>query len=570
MTLRLHVVGGVGSFGMNCLVVEDAGSGDCVVVDAGVGFPRDLPSARERLAPDPTFMRAFAGRVRAYVCTHGHEDHIGALGLLHSEAPAPVYGRPTTLHLIRHRCEDSRWVTPDLHVLDAGADLQLGSIRLTALHVSHSIPDSLCLVMEVGGLRLVHSGDFRVDADPLLGPPTDMSGLSAVGALGVDILLADSTGATHTGHNPGERAVLEPLGRVFNETPGRMFITTFASHIQRVHAVAELCAQHGRKLALWGRGMVNHTRIAQKLATLPGLEAVSMHTSDAPGALPARTAVLLSGCQGEDHSAFWRLAHADGRMPPVRFGDTVIHSARAVPGSEGRLANLFDLLAVRGARVVDGNAGVHVSGHAYREDLRALVKALQPRVVMPIHGGARHLVALAELCRTDGYTDECSPVFSNGDVVELEPGGVPRVVDHLPVPHVMLDDDGGTCFADPVIAERRELMGGAVMISAAWSGATGELLGRPRISARGLAGAARQLLLTEGAHEAAVSVYALPEDLRADPEAVESALRKGVRRVLRRLGNPALSLVAHLHDADGEPVTAPDTRAEDRDGQDAP
>ena len=558
--VRLHVVGGLGAFGMNCMVLEDMASGQAVVVDAGVGFPRELPASRERLLADPNFLRAFEGRLLAYVLTHGHEDHIGATGLFHHQLPAPVYGTPTTLALVEARCKDMGVALPPLHPLEAGADITLGPIHLTALAVNHSIPDSLCLVFTVGGLTVVHSGDFRLETHPVLGVPTDMPSLEALGARGVDLLLADSTGALVPGHNPGEATVAANIRKVVDEAPARVFVTTFASHVQRAHVVAQAAAATGRRIMLGGRGMLTHTRLAQRLGGLDGLDALGVHASEACNLPPRQLAVLLSGCQGEEHSAFWRLAHADARLPPVQRGDVVLHAARAVPGAEGRLAHLMDQLAERGARVVDGASGVHVSGHGYRDDMAALMAAVQPRAVIPIHGGTRHLVAMADLARSLGVDEARSPVVRSGDVVELKHGGVPTVVDHMPVPSMMVDDDGQLCLADPVADERRALHGGLVVVTATVDPATGALLGRPRVTARGLSGTARQLVLSEGAHEAAVSVYALCGDELADGECVEHALRKGIRRVLRRAHWGRVSVISHAHTPEGEPLV-PETPA---------
>jgi ribonuclease J len=546
MTLRLHVVGGLGAFGQNCLLVEEMETGDAVCIDAGAGFPREGP-AQELMVADPNFLKPFVGRLRAYVCTHGHEDHIGALGYFHKVCPAPVYGAPTTLALIRHRCQDKGMPTPELEVLLPGQDIQLGAFHLGAMAVSHSIPDTLCLVVEGGGVTLVHSGDFRVDLDPVDGPPTDMSGLSSLANKNVDLLLADSTGAVTHGHNPGERSVVPHLTAALESSPRRVFVATFASHIQRLGMLGTLAHRFGRKVMIAGRGAINHSRIAVGLGRLPFLDGISVHASEAPHLPPEKLLVVMSGCQGEDYSAFWRLAHGDGRLPPVEAHDTVIHSARAVPGNEGKVAALLDACARKGARILEGRDGVHVSGHGYQEDMRALIQAVKPRAVMAIHGGFRHLHALSDLAQEEGLDPDMAPVFQSGDVVEVAPHAPPRVVDHAPVENMLVDDDGNLFPATRVLLQRKDLCGGVVLVSALVDRQTGELLGNPSLSLRGIGGALEELLRLEGAHEAAVSLNALPLEERLDPETAQQAMMRGVRRVLRRADHGVPVVVAHAH-----------------------
>jgi ribonuclease J len=528
------------------MLLEDVDTGDALVIDAGSGFPREGP-ASELLIANPDFLIPYRGRLKAYVCTHGHEDHIGAVGYFHRVCPAPIHAAPTTLALIRHRCADMELPMPDLQPWLPGEELSLGAFQLTALAVSHSIPDSLCVLVEAGGVRVLHSGDFRVDRDPVAGPATDMSGLSALEALGVDLLMADSTGAVTPGHNPGERAVIPGLTALFEAAPRRIFLTTFASHIQRLQVVAQLSARLGRRILLAGRGAITHSRIAQDLGNLKGLDGITVHPSEASSIPAHQLTVILSGCQGEDHSAFHRLAHGDARLPPVQGFDTVIHSARAVPGNEGRVASLLDACAQRGAHVVDGREGVHVSGHGQQEDMRALINAVKPRAVLPLHGGFRHLHALAQLAQQEGVDPDMTPVVGSGTVLEIAPHAPPRVVEHRPVEGLLVDNDGQLFRAGTVLHERVELSAGLIVVSATLDGTTGEVRGAPRLTQRGIGGGLAELVTLEGSHEAHVSINALSLEERMDAETVQQAMARGVRRVLRRGHGPLPTVVAHAH-----------------------
>ncbi|MEW5854110.1 MAG: ribonuclease J [Myxococcota bacterium] len=545
MPLRLHLVGGLGVFGQNCMVIEDAETGDAVVVDAGIGFPREAGLAAELCITDPTFIREYQGRLKGYLLTHGHEDHIGAVGYLHREVAAPCLGTPLTLELVRERCDDVGLPIPEVQPLTPGATVQLGAFHVSALSVSHSIPDSLCLLLEAGGLRVLHSGDFRIDENPVLGPPTDMSGLSSLGSQGVDLLLADSTGAMSHGHNAGERSVGPALERIFAQAHGRVFLSTFASHLQRMALVAQLSERNGRKILVAGRGAQTHARLGRTFGNAVWPESIMVSPGEAQELPPQRLTVMVSGCQGEERSAFWRLAHGEGNLPPVQKGDDVIHSARAIPGNEGRLAGLLDNFARMGATVHDAHEGVHVSGHGYREDLRRLIQAVRPRAVLAVHGGFRHLQALAELAREEGLAPEMTPVCTSGDVVEVDHGLPPRLLARREVGNVLLDEQGGMTPLGPVVDERRDLTAGLVVLSAVLDAHSGEVVGRLQLSSRGLGLAAQELLEGEAVHEALVSLNALQPEERTDQETAQAALQRGVKRVLRRLPGRPPVVVAH-------------------------
>jgi ribonuclease J len=547
VTLRLHVLGGWGSFGSHALLLEDLSSGDVVMVDAGAGFPRESGSGGEISIPDPACLLPFRGRLRGYLLTHGHDDHAGAVSFLHRACPAPCWGTATTLALVRERCAESGVDIPGLEPLEPGRTMGIGSFRVTPFHVSHSIPGTVALALEGGGVRVLHAADFRADQDPLVGPPTDLTGLAALGDQGVDLLLLDSTGALHPGHNPGERSLRPALERAVATTPGRVFLTTFASHVQRVALAAEVFSQHGRRLHLAGRGVLRHTRVARALGNAPWPEGCVMHPSDASGCPPGRLGVVLSGCQGEERSAFSRLATGgEAGLPPVAPGDTVIHSARVIPGCETRVADLLDALARRGARVLDAADGMHVSGHGHQEDLRALLRATRPRAVIPIHGGHRHLHATARLARAEGWAEELSPTFATGDVVDLSPHGVPTRVGSRPVPTLLVDEDGTCAPQPPVAQERRDLRQGVVLVTVVVDAATGALLAEgPWVDCRGLAPAAREEMTAAATRgRLGREVMTLSEDDRRSASRVEQALTRGVGRILRRQGGDGPLVVA--------------------------
>jgi ribonuclease J len=419
--LRLTPLGGVGRFGRNCLLVEDAASGAALVVDCGVRFAGpELPGFSSAL-PDLERLTALGDRLLAYVVTHGHEDHIGALPFALRETKAPVICTPFTRHFVKRRCE-RHGVAVDLDVVDYGEPRTLGPFSLSFAAVSHSIPGAASLVLRTPVGTVVHSGDFRVDDDPVFGPPTDLATLERAGDDGVVCLLADSTGALSPGKNPGERAVHDDLQRCFVDDDGRAWkgavvVALFASHLQRLALVVAACRAHGRRLVLLGRGL----KEALQMALAEGVLApddVLISESDAR-ALPRHlVCVAVTGSQGEPDAMLARLARAlasssssekssgrtSGRGVPwdVVAGDRVVFSARVIPGNELAVQPLVDAFADAGVDVVTGRKSPHVSGHGHVEDLRLLLAATRPQSFVALHGNPQNLTGHGALARDLG------------------------------------------------------------------------------------------------------------------------------------------------------------------------
>ncbi|MBM4279212.1 MAG: ribonuclease J [Deltaproteobacteria bacterium] len=407
--LRLTPLGGVGRFGRNCLLVEDGASGAAIVIDCGVRFAGpELPGFDAGL-PDLERLASVGDRLLAYVITHGHEDHIGALPFALRERPAKVVCTSFSRHFVQRRCE-RHGVKVDLDVVDYGVERAVGPFGVTLAAVSHSIPGAASVVLRTPVGLVVHSGDFRVDDDPVFGPPTDLVTLTRAGDQGVACLLADSTGAALPGKNAGERAVAAGLDACFVDVAGAplrgaLFVTLFASHLQRLALLVEACRRHGRRLVPVGRGLKEAMRMALAEGALQG-DDVWIDES-AARALPRHlVCVALTGSQGEPQAALARLARAlsttdaagaggggGGVGYPAQRGDRVVWSARVIPGNELSVQPLVDAFADGGVDVVAGRRAPHVSGHGHEEDLRLLLAATRPRAFVALHGNPEHLVA---------------------------------------------------------------------------------------------------------------------------------------------------------------------------------
>jgi ribonuclease J len=459
--VRVTPLGGVGRFGRNCALLEVEG-GAALVIDCGARFvSEDEAPGFDVALPDLSRIEALGDRLLAYVVTHGHEDHIGALPWASRVNNKPIVTTPYTARLIARRYDRNGDKLPEIRASAPPFSTTLGPFSVRFLAVSHSIPDASCVVIDTPAGRVVHSGDFRVDDDPLVGPPTDLAGLERAGDDGVALLLADSTGAHLEGKNAGERSVWPALLASVEGAQGRVIISCFASHIQRLTLIAALARETGRKMALLGRGLVEHNRIASDLGLL-SIDDVLIKDERAKK-LPLHEQLwVVTGSQGEPGAALARLANGTGAFS-VERGDRVVLSARTIPGNDLKLARMLDALAERGADIVDGQRAPHVSGHGTRADLEALMLAVRPRHFAPLHGDARHLLAHEALvmglgldpARVHNVREGSSLVVEDGTVT-LTPAA--RAAEPLAAYGAMTTDASAT------IAARKRMSGAGVLV----------------------------------------------------------------------------------------------------------
>ena len=460
---RFTPLGGVGTFGRNCLLVEDDDTGAAVVIDCGVRFLGDDAPGFDVGLPDVARIATLGDRLQAYVVTHGHEDHIGALPHAFARRPAPIFATPFTARLIQARFARMGAAPPTIDVVQLGDTRALGPFSATWLAVSHSIPDASCVALRTAAGVVVHSGDFRVDDDPVIGAKTDLDGLSALGDAGVALLLADSTGATLPGRNAGERSVAPAFDALFASATGRVVVATFASHVSRAVVVLDACRRAGRKACLLGRGLQDAIRAATELGVLDASDVLV--DEGELGSLPAsRTCLLVTGSQGEPAAALAKLADENPHVPRLVAGDVVVVSARVIPGNERRMATLVDRLIDHGVQVLDGSKGFHVSGHGHRGDLELLLAATRPRAFAALHGGARHLVAHGDLAAVAGLDARRVVELRDGATLALSTDGTiahrpaPRAAEPYAYDQDVVDDPA------PLVARRRRMATGGVVL----------------------------------------------------------------------------------------------------------
>ena len=529
--LRIVPLGGLGEVGKNMTVLEYGD--DRIAIDAGLAFPRDEHLGVDLVLPDVSYLE---GRpLRAIVLTHGHEDHVGGLPYaLRALDVGEVIGTRLTLALVKSKLDEhGLGTTTVLTEVEPGREpFQLGPFRLEFVRVAHSIPDSMAVVVETPAGRVLHTGDWKLDHTPVDGLKTDVGALAELGSRGVDLLLGDSTNAERPGMTGSERLVGEAFRQLIPLRTGRIVVASFASNIHRVQQAAEVAIANGRQVAVVGRSMRKNMNIARNLGYVELPEEAIVSPKEAMDLPPDRVLILCTGSQGEPMSALTRIAYGDHANVSVERGDTVIISAKPVPGNELRVHDSINHLARLGAEVLHQEiAPVHVSGHACSEELRTLLSLVRPRAVMPIHGEYRMLAAHAQLARDAGVPDDRIVIAENGSVVELAPGGV-RLAGRVTAGVTFVDGLGVGDVEDVALRDRRRLSEDGVLIVVATVSLDdgGTTISPPELIARGVG---------------------------EDPDLVDD-LREEAGRIAAELSANGLTEIKlvqeHIHDAIGQAV----------------
>ena len=460
--VRLIPLGGLGEIGLNMMLIESGP--DIVAVDCGLLFPDDEMPGVDFAIPDFSYLRERRDAFRAVVLTHGHEDHIGALSYLLRDFPVPVYGTPLTLAIARHRlAENGLLEQADLRAYAPGDRLVIGGFTVEPIRVTHSIADGIGLAIETPLGTVVHTGDFKLDRQPIDHQQPDYSRFAALGEQGVLVLCSDSTNVGRPGHTGSESLVGEALGGRFAAAPGRIIVATFASHIHRIQQVLDLAARGDRHVALLGRSMVANVAVSAALFTSstrgPG------PAGDLAGA-PQRQVILSTGSQGEPNSAISLIAAGDHKYVQASLGDLVIFSSRVIPGNERVLGRVINSLLRRGAEVLwEDVAFVHVSGHASQEDLKEMLALTRPRYFVPVHGEFRHLLQHARLAEGVGIPKDRIFLIEDGLGLEVTASG-PRVLGPYPEGPVLVDGTGVGEVGGVVLRDRQLLAEAGMLVVA--------------------------------------------------------------------------------------------------------
>jgi ribonuclease J len=487
---RITPLGGLGEVGKNMTVFESEGG--LVIIDAGLAFPRDEHLGVDLILPDFGPLRDRRDEIRAVILTHGHEDHVGALPYFLREIGAPqVWATRLTLGLVKSKL-DEHGLARAAELIEADPDkgpVEIGPFRAQFVRMAHSIPDCVAVVLDTPGGRIVHTGDYKIDHTPVDGFRTDVGRLAEVGNEGVDLLLGDSTNAERPGVTLSERTVGEAFRQIIPPLEGRVLVASFASNVHRVQQAIDVGLDAGRQVALVGRSLRKNVNIARNLGYIDVPEDILVKPTNLADVPRSEQLIMCTGSQGEPMSALTRIAYGDHQNIEVEAGDTVIISAKPVPGNELRVHDTINRLTKAGATVLHQEiANVHVSGHGCAEELRTILALLRPRNVMPVHGEFRMLAAHARLARDAGVPAENIFITDNGSVVELRDGKV-RVVDELDIGSTFVDGLGVGDVRDVALRDRRHLSeDGVLIIVVTLGGKNGrESAASPELIARGFA-----------------------------------------------------------------------------------
>ncbi|MCK0195636.1 ribonuclease J [Ancylobacter sp. 6x-1] len=533
--LVFAALGGVGEIGMNLGIYGFGPSHrrQWLAVDLGVSFAGPEIPGIDLIMPDVRFLEKERERIVGLVLTHGHEDHVGALVDLWPKLGCPVYTTPFTAALAEaRRLGEPGAPKIPLHVVPSGGRIQLGPFEVEFVPVAHSIPDSHALALRTSLGLVVHTGDWKIDATPVVGNVTDPARFTALGDEGVRAVICDSTNAIRDGDSPSEADVAVELTKIIAGAKNRVAVTTFASNVARIRSVAEAAHAAGREVVLVGRAMERVVMVAREQGLLNGVP--PFRPVDAYGYLPRdKVVAILTGSQGEPRAAMARIADDDHPEIALSPGDTVIFSSRTIPGNERAVNRIINALVLDGVEVVtDRTALIHVSGHPRRGEMERMYGWLRPQVAVPVHGEPLHLSEHAALARRMGVQQVVRLV--DGDLVRLASSDASLgadVVEELPVGRLYKDGQVLVDSADRAIQERRRLsFAGIVSVAVAMSG-KGELVGDPMIDLSGLpAYDARGKDIGEVIEEAVLDCLdALPKARRRDPDAVSESLTRAVR-----------------------------------------
>jgi ribonuclease J len=537
-TGKLQVVplGGLGEFGMNCMAIR--WGDDIIVIDAGLMFPESELLGVDIVVPDITYLLENRQHVRAIVLTHGHEDHIGALPWILSELNVPVYGTEFTLASVEGKLEEHGLLDDVvLNEIRAGDGFKVGPFTIHPIQVTHSLVDCVALAIHTPLGILIHTGDFKVDPTPTDNRLFDLHSFAEYGKQGVLALFQDSTNVERRGYTPSERAVRARFQEIFSRCEKKLFISCFSSSIHRIKLAMEEAFEHGRKVAVVGRSMMESTEIAQDLGYIEVPEGLLIHPSQAKELPPDKVCILISGTQGEPMSALSRAAVDNHKHARIAPGDTVVLSSRIIPGNEKAIYRVIDHLFRRNAHVIydDGSSPpVHVSGHASQEELKLIINLVKPQYFIPIHGEYRQLKLHAELAAAMHGSVGNALLIESGDILEFDELGA-RKAGKVAVGRICIDSNSmGDVVEDLVIRDRRHLSeDGIVLPIIAINKLTGEVEATPEIVMRGFSGSITENGFLEQARQTVMNtLQGSSDEEKGDYGMIKEKIRQDLKRFI--------------------------------------
>ena len=531
MSLKIIPLGGLGEIGLNMMVYE---YDDVIfIVDSGLMFPEDYMLGVDYVIPDMEYIRTHKDKVHAIVLTHAHEDHIGALPFLLREVQVPVYATPFTLGIVRNKLEEHDLLaTTDLYEISARDTLKIGPFELEFIRVCHSVVDGVGLAVKTPVGVIIHTGDFKIDHTATDTRRTDVGRFAQWGEAGVLALLSDSTNVEKEGYTISAKEISGALSRIAGGCPGRIIVALFASNITRIQMVVDIAVGQGRKVVFNGRSIELSVRIAKELGLLKVPADMEIDITDIRDLPDDEIVMIMTGSQGEPMSALARMAVGTHKQISIKQEDTILLSSKFIPGNEKAIANIINNLYRRGADVVyEKISAIHVSGHAFQEELKLMINLVKPRYFIPIHGEFRHLTLHSRLAQQVGIPKKRILVVQNGNVIEFAKHGV-SVSEVIPTGKVLVDGKGIGDVGRSVLKERQILSKeGLVVVNIAFDEETGIIVYGPEIVSRGF------VFETEKGHlvrDAQCVVLEIVEEIGPEVTNRIDRIRHEVRRALRQ------------------------------------
>ena len=488
--IEIIPLGGIGEFGMNCMGIRYAD--EMIVIDAGMGFPEETPYGVDISIPNFEFLEEYRDNLIALVLTHGHEDHIGALPYFLRKFNLATYASRFTLALAERKLDEHDMLNDVLlHRVKPNDVVEIGSFKIEFIHASHSLVDCFSLAITTPLGTIIHTGDYKIDDTPVIGKPYDLQTLKKYGDAGVLALLADSTNATVEGRTPSENAVIPAFEEIFETAAGRIFVSTFSSSIHRLQIIFDVAYAFQKKVAVIGRSMLRNVEIATEFGLLDIPKDTLVGLGESRSLADDEIVYLVTGSQGEARAALWNLATSNYKGLEIEKGDTVVLSARIIPGNEKNISRLIGSLYKRGANIIEEKRRlVHVSGHASQEDIRIMTETARPKYLVPIHGEYRMLFRHKEFVKNhiEGYNDQNIILIENGDIFEIDEFGA-RVSAKNQLHKMFIDEESlGEIVYDTVRDRKKLAYGGAISLVITLDKTSKELLEQPQITFQGVAG----------------------------------------------------------------------------------
>jgi ribonuclease J len=531
MTLKVIPLGGLGEIGLNMMVYEYGGA--IFIVDAGLMFPEDYMLGVDYVIPDMTYVRKNRSRVAGVVLTHGHEDHIGGLPYLLREINVPVYGTAFSLALVRHKLEEHGLIdSATLHVISPRDRLRIGPFEIEFIRVCHSVVDGVGLAIRTPLGLIVHTGDFKIDHTAPQSMKTDVNGFAKCGEEGVLALLSDSTNVEKEGYTISSDDIGATLSRVTAGRKGRIIVALFASNINRIQKIVDIAEKQQRKIVFNGRSLELSVRIAKELGYLKIKAEMEIDVASLDEYQDEEIVMVMTGSQGEPMSALARMSTGSHKQIKIKKDDTVLLSSKFIPGNEKAIANIINNLYRRGADVIyEKISAIHVSGHAFQEELKLMINLTRPRYVIPIHGEYRHLTLHGRLARKVGIPRDNVIIAQNGQIIEFDKTSA-TIKSEVATGRLLVDGKGIGDVGRSVLKERRILSeDGLVVVNMAFDEETGIIVYGPEIVSRGF------VFETETGHllrDAECVILEVVEDLPPDTKNRVDRIRKKVQTSLRQ------------------------------------